>query len=60
LLRIPLKSLFEAVAIIVCIILTPVIVVWVLIGLAHVIENMADLPICMSDSFAKFLISLSV
>ena len=40
-----MKSLLEAVTIIVLFFLTPVIAVWVLIGLARVIENIGDLPI---------------
>ncbi len=45
-----MKSLVEAVGIILLFVLTPVIVVWVLIGLAQVIENMGELPIDESET----------
>jgi hypothetical protein len=40
-----MKSLLEAVAIIMLFFLTPLIAVWVLVSLARVIENIGDLPI---------------
>lgn len=43
--RIPMKSLLEAVAIIMLFFLTPLILLWVLVSLARVIENIGDLPI---------------
>jgi hypothetical protein len=40
-----MKTWLEAVTILMLFFLTPVIVAWVLIGLARVIENIGDLPI---------------
>jgi hypothetical protein len=40
-----MKSLLEAVAIIMPFFLTPLIAMWVLVSLALVIENIGDLPI---------------
>jgi hypothetical protein len=40
-----MKSLVEAVAIILLFLLTPMIAAWVLISLARVIENIGELPI---------------
>ena len=40
-----MKSLLEAVAIIMLFFLTPLIAMWILVSLARVIENIEDLPI---------------
>ena len=40
-----MKSLLEALAIIMLFFLTPLIAMWILVSLARVIENIEDLPI---------------
>jgi hypothetical protein len=47
-----MKSLVEAVAIILLFFLTPMIAVWVLISLARLIENIGDLPIDEKEALA--------
>ena len=47
-----MNSLVEAVAILVLFIVTPVIVLWVLIGFTNVIGNLAELPIDESEALA--------
>jgi hypothetical protein len=49
-----MKSLVEAVTNIVLFILTPVIMVWVQISLAQVIENIGELPIEESETRAVY------
>jgi hypothetical protein len=49
-----MKSLVEAVANIVLFILTPVIMVWVPISLAQVIEKLGELPIEESEIWAVY------
>jgi hypothetical protein len=49
-----MKSLVEAVANIVLFILTPVIMVWVPISLAQVIEKLGELPIEESETWAVY------
>ena len=49
-----MKSLLEAVAIILLFFLAPVIGAWILIGLARFIENIGDLPIDESETLAVF------
>ena len=49
-----MKSLVEAVANIVLFILTPVIMVWVQISLAQVIEKLGELPIEESETWAVY------
>ena len=47
-----MKSLVEAVAIILLFFLTPMIAAWVLISLARVVENIGDLPIDERETLA--------
>jgi len=47
-----MKSLLEAVAIIMLFFLTPLITMWVLISFALVIENIVDLPIDEKETLA--------
>jgi hypothetical protein len=49
-----MKSLVEAVTNIVLFILTPVIMVWVQISLAQVIEKLGELPIEESETWAVY------
>ena len=49
-----MKSLVEAVANVVLFILTPVIMVWVPISLAQVIEKLGELPIEESEIWAVY------
>jgi hypothetical protein len=49
-----MKSLVEAIAVIILFVLTPVIAMWVQISLAQVIENIGNLPIEESEIRAVY------